>query len=88
MDILVVEDNFLVGEMIRLAVEDARFNVIGPAPTVDEGMRLANNTPLDGAVLDINIGGDQVFPLARYLRTKDVPFIFVSGYDRAILPRT
>ena len=86
MDILVVEDNFLVGEMIRLAVEDACLNVIGPAPTVQEGMRLANNAALDGAVLDINLGGDQVFPLARYLRGKDVPFIFVSGYDRSILP--
>jgi DNA-binding response OmpR family regulator len=86
MDILVVEDNFLAGEMIRLAVEDVWFNVVGPVPTLQEGMRLADSTALDGAVLDIKLGGDQVFPLARHLRTKDVPFIFVTGYDRSVLP--
>ena len=86
MDILVVEDNLLVGEMIRLAVEDAWFNVVGPAPTLEAGLRLAESTELDGAVLDINLGGHQVFPLARHLRRQDVPFIFVSGYDRTVLP--
>jgi DNA-binding response OmpR family regulator len=86
MDILVVEDNFLVGEMIRLAVEDAWFNVVGPASTVEEGLRLAESSALGGAVLDIKVGGDQVFPLARYLRKTNVPVIFVSGYDRSILP--
>jgi len=86
MDILVVEDNFLVGEMIRLAVEDAWFNVVGPAPSVEAGLHLADNTELNGAVLDINLGGHHVFPLARHLRKQDVPFIFVSGYDPSILP--
>jgi DNA-binding response OmpR family regulator len=86
MDILVAEDNFLAGEMIRLAVEDAWFNVVGPVPTLQEGMRLADSTDLDGALLDIKLGGDQVFPLARHLRTKRVPFVFLSGYDRSILP--
>ena len=87
MGILVVEDNFLVGEMIRLAVEDAWFDVVGPAPTVEEGIRLADSAALDGAVLDINLSGDRVFPLARSLRSKGVPFIFVSGDDRTVLPQ-
>jgi CheY-like chemotaxis protein len=87
MDILVVEDNFLASEMIRLAVEDANFNVIGPASSVDEGMRLASGAELDGALLDINVGGCQAYPLARLLQSRGVPFIFVTGYDRTVLPK-
>jgi DNA-binding response OmpR family regulator len=72
--------------MIRLAVEDAWFDVIGPAPTVQDGMRLADRAELAGAILDINLGDHHVFPLARHLRGRDVPFVFVSGYDSSILP--
>ncbi len=86
MDILVVEDNLLVGELIRLAVEDAHFNVVGPIGTLDTGIRVASETKLDGALLDIKLGGTQSFPLARLLQSKSVPFIFVSGYDRSVLP--
>jgi DNA-binding response OmpR family regulator len=86
MNILVVEDNFLVGEMIRLAVEDADFQVVGPVPTADQGAKLAEGSGLRGALLDINLGGRYVFPLARLLQSKGVPIIFVSGYDRSILP--
>src|SRR3954466_8264740 len=86
MSILVVEDNFLVGEMIRLAVEDADFQVVGPVPSADQGAKLAEQSVLNGALLDINLGGRFVFPLARQLQSKGVPIIFVSGYDRTILP--
>src|SRR4051812_9613966 len=86
MSILVVEDNFLVGEMIRLAVEDADFQVVGPVPTLDQGTKLAEASDLKGALLDINLGGRYVFPLARLLQAKGVPIIFVSGYDRTIVP--
>jgi DNA-binding response OmpR family regulator len=87
MDILVVEDNFLVGEMIRLAVEDADLDVVGPVATIEEGMRRAETPMLGGALLDINLGGGYCFPLARLLKTKGVPIIFISGYDRSVLPQ-
>lgn len=87
MNVMVVEDNFLVGEMIRLAVEDASFDVVGPVATLDDGERLAANTELDGALLDIQLGSTKSFPIARLLRNKGVPFIFVSGYDRTVLPK-
>jgi response regulator RpfG family c-di-GMP phosphodiesterase len=86
MGILVVEDNFLVGQMIRLAVEDAELTVLGPYPTVEQGMRVAHDGTVDGALLDIKVSGDHVFPLARLLHTKRVPVIFVSGYDRSVVP--
>jgi CheY-like chemotaxis protein len=86
MRVLVAEDNLLVAEMIRLAVEDADFDVIGPAKNLDEGCRLAADAELDGAFLDIKLGDQASFPIARLLRSTGVPFIFVSGYDHSILP--
>jgi DNA-binding response OmpR family regulator len=86
MKVLVAEDNLLVAEMIRLAVEDADFNVIGPAKNLAEGCRLAADAQLDGAFLDIKLGDQVSFPIARQLRSNGVPFIFVSGYDHSILP--
>jgi DNA-binding response OmpR family regulator len=86
LNILVVEDNYLVAEMLRTAVEDAGFNVIGPAKNVEDSTRLAAGTRLDGALLDIQLGGAQSFPVARLLKSSGVPFIFVTGYDASIVP--
>jgi DNA-binding NarL/FixJ family response regulator len=87
MRVLVVEDNYLVSEMMRLAVEEADFDVIGPVLSVEEGIKWAGMPGLSGALLDINLGGRQSFPLARILKANGVPVIFVSGHDRSILPQ-
>jgi DNA-binding response OmpR family regulator len=86
MSVMILEDNFLVAEMIRLAVEDAHLTPLEPARTLNDGRALLGAPDLDGAVLDIQIGGDHSFPIARALKLTNVPFIFVSGYDRTILP--
>ena len=86
MNVLIVEDNCLVGEMMRLAVEDAAFTVVGPAATLEQGQRLAAANDLSGALVDIHLGGAKAFPIARLLQTKQVPFLFVTGYDRSVLP--
>jgi len=86
MSVMILEDNFLVAEMIRLAVEDADLTPLGPARTLEDGRALLGASDLDGAILDIQVGGDHSFPIARALKSSNVPFIFVSGYDRTILP--
>lgn len=86
MGVMILEDNFLVGEMMRLAVEDAKFDVIGPASTVEEAEMLLDRTELDGAFLDIRIRDADAFPVARALKSRRLPFVFVSSYDRTILP--
>jgi CheY-like chemotaxis protein len=84
--ILVVEDNFLAAEVVRDMLESSGCKVIGPVGRVADGLRLAEQEELDGAVLDINLNGDWCFPIAQALRQRGIPFIFLTGYDDAAIP--
>jgi CheY-like chemotaxis protein len=79
--ILVVEDNFLAAEVVRDALERSGCIVVGPVGRVADGLNLAQQEKLDGAVLDINLNGDRCFPIAHALTSRGVPFVFLTGYD-------
>lgn len=79
--ILVVEDNFLAAEVVRDALERSGCTVVGPVGRVIDGLNLAQQEKLDGAVLDINLNGDRCFPIAHALTSRGVPFVFLTGYD-------
>jgi CheY-like chemotaxis protein len=83
--ILVVEDEPLVAMHIENMLEDLGFIVAGMARTLSEGLAMARDETLefDGAVLDVNLGGDEVFPIAERLAARDVPFIFATAYGPA-----
>ncbi len=85
--ILVVEDELL----IALALEDILLSlaceVVGPIGNVGEALELAQTEPFDGALLDVNVRGQLVYPVAEALMARRVPIIFCSGYsDTAIMP--
>jgi CheY-like chemotaxis protein len=84
--ILVVEDEFLIAIHVADIVADLGFAVVGPVGTVDQALALARTERLDGAVLDVNLSGQLVFPLAQLLVVRSVPFILTSGYDANGLP--
>jgi DNA-binding LytR/AlgR family response regulator len=85
--ILVVEDNFLVAEDLRELLARLGCDVVGPAPRVEQGLDLVRQGKLDGAVLDINLGGEDCFPIAAALEERSVPFLFLTGYDdRTLIP--
>jgi CheY-like chemotaxis protein len=66
----------------------AGIETVGPAARLQEALALAERERLDGAVLDINLDGQMVFPVAEVLRRRDIPFVFLTGYDSAAaLPR-
>ncbi|MFC4173923.1 response regulator [Microvirga sp. GCM10011540] len=84
--ILLVEDEVMISMLIEDMVLDLGHAVIGPAVKIDDAMFLARRADFDLAVLDISIGGTAVYPIADILRSRGIPFIFVTGYDKKALP--
>ena len=81
--ILVVEDEMMVSMLIEDMLTDLGCTVVGPAARLDEAIALADAETLDCAVLDVNLGGQPIFPLADILRAKGTPFAFATGYGDA-----
>ena len=77
--VLVVEDNPVIAFDIETALRESGAEVVGPAHDIESGLALLRANGLDGAVLDIDLGGEPVWPIARALKQAGVPFVFVSG---------
>ena len=83
--LLLVEDEMLVGLFMSEMLEDMGFSVTDPARTLADGMAAAKAQKFDGAVLDMNLNGESVYPLADFLAAQKVPFIFVTGYSADVV---
>lgn len=82
--VLVVEDDFVLADGMEQALTAQGATVVGPAATVSQALGLiARAEPLDGAVLDIRLLTEWVYPVADVLRERGVPFVFATGYDRS-----
>jgi CheY-like chemotaxis protein len=79
--ILVVEDIFLVALDLADQLTDAGCDVIGPAATVRQALEKLDGAALDGALLDVDLGGERSFPVAEFLAARGIPFVFLTGYD-------
>jgi DNA-binding response OmpR family regulator len=84
--VLVVEDEMAISLLIEDILQDEECNVIGPYHRVPAALEAARNEPIDLAILDVNIAGERVFPVAEVLSARGVPFLFLSGYGRTALP--
>ena len=84
--VLIVEDESLVAMLLETILEDMGCTPVGPASTVDEGLRMATDEAVDAALLDVNVAGRQVFPIAQVLKDRGVPFVFSTGYGEGGLP--
>ncbi len=85
--ILVVEDESLIAMLLEMALQDEGCVVVGPASRVDEALELAaDGQHLDGALLDVNLAGEAVFPVAEALASRAVPFLLLSGYGDQAVP--
>lgn len=80
MSVLVVEDDFIVAYDMQMLLEEQGARVLGPAHSLAEGRELLAKERPTVAVLDVNLGGEYVFPLADELRAQDVPFVFATAY--------
>lgn len=83
--ILVVEDEFLVAMLIQDILESAGCMVMGPVPRLAEALDAAGREACDAAVLDVNLAGERVYPVAEILSRRNVPFVFVTGYATSAL---
>jgi len=85
--ILVVEDEYLLAADLAQTLEELGAVVVGPAATVERALALVEaEDRLDGAVLDLNLGGERAYPVADALVARGVPFVFVTGYDDGVVP--
>lgn len=85
--ILIVEDESLVAMLLETILEDMGCEPVGPESNVDDGLKSATETPaLDAALLDVNVAGREVFPVAAALKARGVPFVFSTGYGEGGLP--
>jgi DNA-binding response OmpR family regulator len=84
--VLVVEDEALIGMLLEDELLEAGAEVVGPACSVKEALELIDQVTADGglsaAVLDINLEGETVLPVADRLAALNVPFVFATGYGK------
>jgi two-component SAPR family response regulator len=84
--VLVVEDESLVALDIENMLEEMGCTVVASVPRLVKALDLAARLDLDLAVLDINLAGEVVYPLAFRLAERGIPFLFSTGYSTADLP--
>jgi two-component system, response regulator PdtaR len=83
--ILVVEDEFLIAMELEQTLRRAGYQVVGPAASLATALELLRQVRPDAAVLDVNLAGEYVTPVAEVLRAMTVPFVLASGYGAADL---
>ena len=85
--LLIVEDSLLLATELALALEACGCSVAGPAQTVADGLALASDGPLDGALLDVQLGEEEVWPVADRLAARGIPFAVVTGHGPEVVPQ-
>lgn len=78
--ILVVEDETMVALLLEDLLTDLGYTVIGPVAWVRKAVEMAQHESLDLAILDVNLNGEEVYPVADALAARGVPFVFSTGY--------
>ncbi|MCW5714828.1 MAG: hypothetical protein KIT43_09990 [Bauldia sp.] len=80
--VLIVEDDALVAMEMEARVATFGCTVLGPAPTIAHAHRLLDQFRPDAALLDVNVCGERVTPIAVRLRAMGVPYVLITGYAR------
>lgn len=87
--VLLVEDEPLLALEVATHLERAGCEVVGPLTRVSDALSVADTGKIDMAVLDVDLNGEQVWPVADVLTKRKVPFVFVTSFRRpAHIPPT
>lgn len=85
--VLVVEDEYMLADDLSTELRDAGAIVLGPVGTLPDAMAsLEAEEHVDGAILDVSLRGEMVYPVADRLVERAVPFVFTTGYDASSIP--
>ncbi len=84
--VLVVEDEFLIRMLLEDMLTDLGYDLAGVAGRVDEAAELVKTIDFDLAILDVNLDGHDVYPVADLITKRGLPFMFVTGYGGRGLP--
>jgi len=83
--VLVIEDEVIVGMLLEDMLDELGCEVAAVSTHIEEAVQLARTLEIDLAILDVNLGGKQSFPVADVLKNRGVPFMFATGYGAQIL---
>ncbi|MCA1473895.1 MULTISPECIES: response regulator [Bradyrhizobium] len=84
--IFVVEDEYFLADDIGKTFRALGAEIAGPVGDLEDALKILHDgSVLDAAVLDVNIRSEMIFPIARELRARNVPFLFTTGYDKITL---
>ncbi|EAR50847.1 response regulator [Oceanicola granulosus HTCC2516] len=84
--VLVVDDEALLAMELEMVLDEAGFEVLGPAGSVSDALALIGGEHIDAAVLDVNLHDERSDDIADSLEACDVPFVFLTGHTREALP--
>lgn len=78
--VLVIEDEAVIAMLIEDMLANFGCTMLGPASDIETALAIAQEHPVDVAILDVNLGGEKTMPVAATLRAKGIPFVFSTGY--------
>jgi len=84
--VFIAEDEFLVAVMLEQDLRSLGCQVVGPFTSLALAIQASRREDFDVAVLDVNMNGEMVYPLADELLARGRPFLFLTGYGTANLP--
>jgi len=84
--ILLVEENIVVASDLERILKEAGYVVIGPAGSVAEALVQIVQRDIEAAILNVKVGKESTKPVLDVLAFSRVPFVFVSGLSRKLVP--
>ena len=84
--VFLVEDEVMIRMMVADMLEELGYRVAAEAGEISEALKLAQSTDFDFAILDVNVNGKVISPVADLIKARNRPFIFATGYGSSGLP--
>ena len=84
--VFLVEDEVMIRMMVADMLEELGYSIAAEAGEINEAIRLAQSAEFDLAILDVNVNGKVISPVAELINARNRPFIFATGYGSSGLP--